>query len=71
MNRFDIVLGHYVFCTLWHSGQNCELYEKLCRISKYFNPGILFSETKFFNDDEYANAVLVYDNLVEKYGFEK
>lgn len=38
-NRFQIVLGYYVFCLFWHNGQGCRFYERMCRIEKYFNPG--------------------------------
>jgi len=38
-DRFQIVLGHYVFCMFWHGGQGCPLYARMCRIDKYFSPG--------------------------------
>ena len=69
MSRFDIVLGHYVFCVEYFCGPRCPLYEKLCRIMRYFNPGRLFSEERFHEDPngEYIGARNVYDALVEKY----
>jgi hypothetical protein len=46
MDRFDIVLGHYVFCALHHTGQGSALYERLSRITGYFQPGSLFREAR-------------------------
>lgn len=63
MNRFDIVLGHYVYCSLHHGGQWSPLYARLCRIMSYFDPGPMFSETRFFEDDDYAEAREVYESL--------
>ena len=41
-DRFDIVSAHYAFCADYHSGQGSELYAKLCRIGRYFNPGAMW-----------------------------
>ena len=69
MNRFDIVLGHYVFCSLNHSGQASGLYARLSRISGYFTPTAAFSETRFFDlrESEYEEARTVYRKLCEKH----
>ena len=69
MNRFDIVLAHYVFCTQHHSGQNSELYQRLCRITAYFTPGAAFSETRFFDPAEadFEQAREVYQALCHKH----
>jgi hypothetical protein len=68
MNRFDIVLGHYVFCTQHHSGQRSDLYERLCRITAYFSPGAAFSETRFFDPEvtEFEEARVVYRALCKR-----
>jgi hypothetical protein len=70
MNRFDIVLGHYVFCSQHHEGQTSELYERLSRITGYFNPGALFSESRFFDprEKDYAAAREVYQALCSRHG---
>jgi len=70
MNRFEIVLGHYVFCVLHHEGQGSALYERLCRLLEFFNPGAGFSETRFFDPEvsEYEEAREVYSGLCRKHG---
>ena len=70
MTRFDIVLGHYVFCSQHHEGQASERYERLSRITRYFKPGALFSETRFFDTSvaEYEEAREVYRALCTKHG---
>ncbi len=69
MNRFDIVLGHYVFYVLHHSGQSSEFYLRLSRIRQYFAPGGMFSETRFFDSEEqdYDGAREVYISLCVKH----
>lgn len=66
-DRFQIVLGHYVFCLLWHGGQTCELYQRLCRIGRYFEPGY-----RGLSLDTPGNelAAEIYRRLCEKHGFE-
>jgi len=39
-DRFQIVFGHYVFYMLWHGGQGCPLYARMCRIGRYYSPGL-------------------------------
>jgi hypothetical protein len=70
MDRFDIVLAHYVFCTLHHSGQASDLYARLSRISGYFEPGRLFSETRFLDPTVtgFESAREVYRALCQKHG---
>jgi hypothetical protein len=65
MDRFSIVLGHYVYYALWHSGQSSREYERLCKISRYFKPGFraLNLETEG-NED----AKAVYLALCDKHG---
>jgi len=69
MSRYDIVLGHYVFCLLHHKGQWSPLYARLFRITGYFFPGRLFSETKFLDpsNEEYVEAMEVYYHLCRKH----
>jgi len=69
MTRFDIVLGHYMFYNMWYSGQTDPFYARLCRITRYFNPGRCFSETRFFENKngEYDMAHEVYDALCQKH----
>ena len=70
MDRFDIVLGHFVFCTLHHEGQWSKLYARLSRITGYFNPGKLFSETRFLDPTVtgFESAREVYRALCQKHG---
>ena len=67
MNRFDIILAHYVYCLLHHSGQGSTLYARLCRITRYFKPSPLFSETRFLSGETDADCALqIYHALVRK-----
>jgi hypothetical protein len=70
MTRFDIVLGHYVFCSQNHGGQGSSLYERLCRITRYFKPGAGFSESRFFDRKVrgYEAAREVYQALCRRHG---
>ena len=71
MNRFDIVLGHFVFYSQHHGGQGSEFYERRSRVTRYFQPGAAFSESRFFNTSvtEYEDARAVYQALCQKHGF--
>jgi len=74
MDRFDIVLGHYVYYALHHTGQGSKEYERLSRILDPQGPfklrlSPLFSEDHFLEDvceGDYTNARIVYDNLCER-----
>lgn len=65
-DRFQIVLGHYVFCMLWHGGQTCPLYARLCRIDRYFKPGY---RGLCLDNPENEMAKEVYYNQCLKHGF--
>ena len=65
-NRFNIVIAHYIFCEDHHDGQASALYERLCRISRYFKPSPLMSHDINDHDDEVKD---IYVSLCEKYGF--
>lgn len=69
MDRFDIVFGHYVFCVLHHSGQGSDLYARLSRITGYFEPGPLFSESSFLDPEVsgFDGAREVYRALCHKH----
>lgn len=64
-NRWDIVMGHYVFYALWHEGQTSERYARLCRILKYFKPS---PRGINLDDSGNENARDIYLNLCERYG---
>jgi len=66
-DRWDIVIAHYVFCAHHHGGQNSELYRKLSRISRYFDPGRMSLDLL---GEEYENARVIYNDLCIKHGFE-
>lgn len=63
MDRFQIVLGHYVYYLECHGGQWSPEYARMCKITKYFTPGYraLCLDTE---GNELAKEV--YDNLCEK-----
>ena len=61
-DRFDFFAAYYQFCSDWHAGQSCPLYEKLSRITEYYRPGI-FTGYEYLSE----NAQFYYDQLCEKY----
>lgn len=61
-DRFDIVEAHYVFCMRYHQGQWSERYARLCKISRYFKPGLSVDQGRFSSD----NAREIYKNLVRE-----
>ena len=40
IDRFDYCEATYVFCSEHHTGQNSDLYARLCRIGQWFKPGM-------------------------------
>lgn len=64
-DRFQIVLAHYVFCMFWHNGQTCPLYARMCRISRYYKPGMRGENLR---NPENEMALSIYENLCEKHG---
>jgi len=64
-DRFQIVLGHYVYYLENHSGQWSEEYERMCKISKYFSPGYGYNALNL-DTEENEIALLVYNNLADK-----
>ena len=60
-DRFDIVEAHYAFAIDYHSGQWSELYERQCRISRYFKPGASWSGYESLTD----NGKAIYHQLIE------
>jgi len=65
-SRFDICLGHLVYCQQWYDGQADPLYARQCKISRYLKISPLFSFEKFQTEDEYEVARWVYENLVSE-----
>ncbi len=61
MNRFDIIEGHYLFCRDYHGGMGCKLYERLCRIQRYYHCGPWFDYESLSGEGRE-----VYDNLVSR-----
>lgn len=68
MDRFSIVLGHYMFCCHYHTGQTSALYARLCRISRYLKLSPLWRDSDLFQDEN-AGALMVYNELERKNGF--
>lgn len=62
-DRFDIVEAHYWFAVDYHGGQFSDLYERMCRISNYYRPGICHRGYDSLSE----NAQMIYDDLVSKY----
>lgn len=63
MDRFSIVSAHYAFCADYHGGMGCDLYRRLCRISRYYSPGAGYRGYASLDDD----AQSIYDALVARY----
>lgn len=61
-DRWDIIEAHYAFCCDWHHGQFSELYARQCRISKYFEPGLLWRGYQSLSE----NGKEIYDQLATK-----
>lgn len=61
----DRALGEWVFYSQHHQGQWSEFYQKLSELSRRFQPGAAFSETKFFDPTipDYEAARAVYREL--------
>ncbi|GAF93761.1 unnamed protein product [marine sediment metagenome] len=56
-DRWDIVDAHYWHCADYHDGQFSDKYERLCQISRYYNPGPLANRPRT------VNALEIYDAL--------
>ncbi len=63
-DRWNIVLGHYVFYVLWHGGQGSREYARLSRMSRYFTPSPMGIDLS----DE-PGAMGVYLNLLDRHGY--
>ena len=60
-DRFDIVEAHYWYCVEYHEGQWSPLYERLCRIGRYYKPSPMVMSSA----DLGINAREIYENLVK------
>ena len=69
-DRYQIVLGHYIFCMHYHGGQFSDLYARMCRIGKYFSLSRLWTDFDLYLEEN-ETALLVYNGLEEKHGFER
>lgn len=67
MDRYMIILGHYHYYSQWHGGQWSKEYERLCRIGRYFKPGLSEEYFEVLEREGYEDAKEVYDNLVTKH----
>lgn len=69
----DSALAWYVFAGQHYCGQTDPLYAFLCRLTKVFKPGALFSESEFLDPEnwsEYPEAKRYYSDLCRQYGFD-
>jgi hypothetical protein len=62
-DRFDVVAAHYAFCADYYNGMGCDLYRRLCRISRYYQPGAAYRGYTSLSE----NAQCIYDALVAKH----
>jgi len=60
-DRFDIIEAYYLFFMDYHEGQTSRKYIRLCKMGKYYKPSSTFSI-----DSLSENALVIYENLVEK-----
>lgn len=66
-DRFDICKAYYCFACLYHSGQWSDTYKIFGRLEAIkFKPGIHGDDPDYLGE----NAREIFDNLVEKHGFE-
>ena len=60
-DRFDICEAHYLFASLFHGGQGCEIYAKFAQLERLrFRPSPLLSDPKDLN----GNAREIFRQLV-------
>jgi hypothetical protein len=64
-DRFAIVEAHYWFAAHYHDGQFSDLYARLSRISRYFNPGMMH------NGPATVEACRIYNALELKNGYKR
>lgn len=64
-NKLDVCSAWYLWLSENHGGQWSEEYIRLCKVSSYFHPGLLF---KYETMSE--NAKEIYDDLCNKHGQE-
>lgn len=57
-DRFDIVEAYYLWLCDNHEGQWSPSYERLCRIERYFRPGLSLSYETLSD-----NGRAIYDNI--------
>ena len=70
MDRYQIALGHYMFCVHYHGGQWSELYAKLCRISEYLKLNPLWKDSDLYKEENEL-ALEVYRNQIVIHGFQE
>jgi hypothetical protein len=55
MDRFDICDAHYVFATLWHSGQGSKVYGYFGRLARMgYKPGLCAAQGKLNSEGSRA-----------------
>tara|TARA_Y100000310_G_scaffold130925_1_gene130067 strand:+ start:353 stop:577 length:225 start_codon:yes stop_codon:yes gene_type:complete len=62
-DRFDIVAAHYWYCVENHEGQNTFLYERLSKISGYYNPSPMHKGYESLSETQKE----IYDDLMKKH----
>lgn len=58
-DRFDIAAAYYRFLADNHEGQGSEKYARLCKMDRYYKPGLSEQRYETLND----NARAIYDRL--------
>ena len=57
--RWDIVSAYYAYYSDWHGGQASPEYDRLCRIGRYFKPGMYWNGYSDLSE----NGQAIYDEL--------
>jgi hypothetical protein len=66
-DRFDIVTAYYFYFIDFHNGQWSIEYQRLCRITGYFNPSPLLNSIEDCNE----NTIAIYNNIATKTNLEE
>ena len=69
MNRFDIIIGHFLYYVHNYESFGDWMYRRQCRIRKYFSPSPLLSLSSL-REDDYEGVREVYNELAHRYGGE-
>ena len=70
---FDRIAATYVFCMNYHEGQNSRLYRILSKITRHYRINLSDRAIDAIQGDkiiaEWAYANVIYNHLVERFGY--